>query len=127
MEDEIVSFLVAKLARDKGFKEDCWLFYDNGSTLTHSITKVSNKMKLIAAPTQSLLQRWLREKHGIYIELIVDGWGDDNCISSDNLCYRAFIYQVGQPKPGPADDLGASSYEKILEVALQDGLNLISK
>lgn len=75
--------------------------------------------------SQSVLRKWLQEKHKIYIELIIDGWKDDNCVSEEFICYRAFIWQIGKPRPKPAEDLGASNYDVILESALQSALDLI--
>ena len=50
---------------------------------------------------------WLKNKHNIVIETIVDGWVDDNCVSKKHLCFRIFVWQIGKPKPKPEDDLGA--------------------
>ena len=81
--------------------------------------------QILARPTQTALRRWLLEKHKIYIELIVDGWGNDDLITEENIGYRAFVWQIGKPRPQHNDDLGMSTYEKILELALQHSLNLI--
>jgi hypothetical protein len=60
-----------------------------------------------AAPEQWQVVEFLRLKYGIIIELLVDGWGDDNSISNEFLCYRIFIWQIGKPKPHHNDDVGA--------------------
>ena len=93
MSEEIISLETAKLAKENGFNLNSPAFYgcDNPSS--------GNSNKLIlrtwedwanfgkeesqggtliySAPTQSLLQRWLREKHNIHIEVYVNqtGWG----------------------------------------------------
>lgn len=73
--DEICTYEVCKLAKKKGFPQDvfgtcemkssCYLedgrFYKDGC-----IYPIENAY---TAPTQSLLQRWLREEKGIIIEL----------------------------------------------------------
>jgi hypothetical protein len=112
MTEQLISFETVKLAESKGFP---WL-QDRYSMSPDGVHfyKIS---------TQSLLQKWLRSK-GIHIELLVDGWGDDNCVSNE-VYYRAFVWKTGEPKPGPADDLGGSYYERILETALEYGLNLL--
>jgi len=51
MNDELVSYALAVLAKAKGFDE-----------VTDSNTTGG---QILSAPTQSLLQRWLREKKGI--------------------------------------------------------------
>lgn len=86
--DEIVTFKVAKLAKEKGFDEECGEFYCEDKSQKR-ITRIScnrhvtsfdyctNSMLedyyppheycYIAAPTQSLLQRWLRKEKGIIV------------------------------------------------------------
>lgn len=76
MTDELVKFETAKLAKEKGF--DGHTGYDHvgwhGFVYYHKdIGKLYNSANIeyfanrIAAPTQSLLQRWLREKHKIHV------------------------------------------------------------
>lgn len=43
----------------------------------------------------------------VRFELLIDGWGDDNCVSEELLCYRVFIWEIGKPKPKVYDDIGA--------------------
>ena len=69
MKDELVNFKIAKLAEDKGFDVFCENIYD--------IQEQSSKYPFgtiledcyYKRPTQSLLQRWLREKYNIQIEI----------------------------------------------------------
>ena len=70
---------------------------------------LSNDWFMCSMPEQWQVVEWLRVKHGIIIELLVDGWKDDNCVSAEFLCYRIFIWQIGKPKPHYNDDLGALS------------------
>ena len=77
MEEQLVTYEVAKLAKEKGFNEKTDKFYPIGDTEGVAIEHCDgpdyfNKYPYtIAAPTQSLLQRWLREvKH---IEVIPIG------------------------------------------------------
>lgn len=77
MEEQLVTYEVAKLAKEKGFNEKTDKFYPIGDTEGVAIEHCDgpdyfNKYPYtIAAPTQSLLQRWLRE--GNHIEVIVLG------------------------------------------------------
>ena len=57
MTDTLVSFAAAILAKEKGFNEPCSHRYNVGAT---------SELNDLLAPTQSLLQRWLREKHNIF-------------------------------------------------------------
>ncbi len=75
-----------------------------------------------AKTTQSLLQKILRDQYGIHIELRIDGWGSDDKVMDDFLCYRGFVWRVGHPRPTSNEDFGAADYEGILEVALREAL-----
>ena len=81
MKDEIVSFETAKLAKEKGFRpiED-WnptyvpgYLYDEENEIASSLTSIQeedwNIEDRYLAPTQTVLQRWLRETHGVAIEI----------------------------------------------------------
>lgn len=130
MVEELVKFETAKLAKEIGFLWETQYNYDLLKEIHHvGIQNHNSNPKKYSAPTQSLLQRWLREVHKIHIELLIDGTyksgSDENIVHDDYLCYRAFIWKVGELRPGPADDLGASDYEVILEIALRDALNMI--
>jgi hypothetical protein len=133
-EEEYIKFKTAKLASKKGFdiisrygmeaslynKDGEHTFYANYGFMYSGLSK-----GYIPAPSQSLLRKWLREKHGIHIEMIIDGWGKDTKVSKKNLCYRSYIWQIGKPKPDVNDDLGAGKFEEILEKTLVASLKLI--
>jgi hypothetical protein len=69
--EEICTYEVAKLAKEKGFNGLCYAGYDREGGLFLSNNIPNPNMKLLLtdciAPTQSLLQRWLREEKGIDI------------------------------------------------------------
>lgn len=74
--DELVTYEVAKLAKEKGFDEATYYTYEEESKQLNRMrycvkrnSRIGSIIKLIAAPTQSLLQRWLREEKGVIIEL----------------------------------------------------------
>ena len=139
MEDTRVTFETAKLAKEKGFPQETdrlEIPYYNykgefkGDISDWRIRKYirgedTSDIEFVSAPTQSLLAKWLRKEHGIYIELLIDGWSDDDCVTDDFLCYRCFIWQVGKPRPKHNEDLGAGEYEKMFEIGLQEALKLI--
>lgn len=122
MEDQLISFEIAKLAKDKGFDIVQELVYNSLNQIEkYNRTRWTLYRDYCFAPTQSLLQKWLREVHGIYIELLVDGW-------EKNLCFRLFIYQKGEPSPKPHDDYGAlDNYEEALKFGLIQALKLIKE
>ena len=77
MEEQLISFETAKLAKDKGFNEDTELFFNsfypkgtyNINGLTNYDEVTDKRDNFTSLPTQSLLQKWLREKHNIHIEI----------------------------------------------------------
>jgi len=134
---------LALLVKKKGFDKPCIAEYVNGHllnnkqecveyedtdsewrTYTNSSTNWirDTHRTVISAPFYQQVLDWLETK-GIYIELIIDGWGENTSVNTP--CYRAFIWQVGKPKPGPADDLGAGDRYAILNIAIEHALNLL--
>ena len=86
MKEELISFETAKLAKEVGFDENTGEFYTTAGKLTGVMyydPTPNNKTidtewfsvlekestAYCTAPTQSLLQRWLREKHKIHIKV----------------------------------------------------------
>jgi hypothetical protein len=81
-EKDFVTLEVAKLLREKGFKEGCIAYYDNGSSLSYigslqgcNINNILESSKYITsesifpAPTLYQAQKWLREKHNCYVQV----------------------------------------------------------
>ena len=111
-EDDLVTYETALLAREKGFDIDCgWKLrkLDDG-TFTH--TNCSDLG--VEQPTQSLLQRWLREVHGWQV----------NVDREDDYWKPVLIeFKSGNKyKTIPAISI---SYETMLEIGLQEALKLI--
>jgi hypothetical protein len=70
--DEICTYEVAKLAKEKGFDGNSRHVYNNDRRLL-GVKGVRCWHKVeCAAPTQSLLQRWLREEKGYYVYPLFD-------------------------------------------------------
>jgi len=89
MQDQLITIETAKLAKEKGFDIPTlfWYFKNNQAGLdyvlvdylgegqfgnivdpdNHNNPKMKWVLERVSAPTQSLLQRWLREKHNIYL------------------------------------------------------------
>lgn len=73
--EEIVTYEVAKLAKEKGFDENCSYVYNNDRVLLGGKgVRCWHKVEF-TAPTQSLLQRWLREEKNIHIEIVATACG----------------------------------------------------
>jgi hypothetical protein len=71
MTDQLISFETAILAKEKGFNISCSTYFrENKSTTTNSCMRLGMEgIKYYAKPTQSLLQKWLREVHNIHINI----------------------------------------------------------
>jgi len=153
MKDELISFETAKLAKEKGFDELCYSLYKNeklysgpfGTTIVNnlygirpSVSKFSNSdlkksnEQSIAAPTQSLLQRWLREVHNCVIEIELHGEEETEWkINPDNFLFEYIVNYYGNPfeftlsDDNDLCDYNFKSYEEALESALFESLKLI--
>jgi len=74
MEDQLIEFETAKLAKEKGFDESTeYKFQYNEETFGVRREKgiplsYASGCSQCSQPTQSLLQRWLREVHNIEVE-----------------------------------------------------------
>lgn len=142
MEDQLITIETAKLAKEKGFDEYA---IENHYSLTtgecYSATVISLNSSIynqdwgvngncpILAPTQSLLQRWLREKHEIIINIspyyksqkdltlvyFIAIWGAKSNQFSGEL-YNSISKKLIRAWP---------NYEEALEYALVVALNLI--
>ena len=134
--DWYVSFETAELAKEKGFDWECReIYYIDGSSETlqyfeGSVTNLdipgayfSDVAEVVyTAPTQSLLQKWLREKHGLLVSPITDSRYVDK-----------WIIELGYYRPKWPTKIVMNSfikdksdtYEQALEIGLLASLNLI--
>lgn len=129
MIEHLVSFETAKLAKEKGFnlnfptavyteEGDLWI---SQNLLNERITGKPFPKILFTAPTQSLLQKWLREVHHIFLHVVTDnekydfhGWDMIHPISINED-----IREIG------GEPCRYNSWEEALEIGLQEGLKLI--
>ena len=126
MKENIVTFQVAKLAKEKGFFQETnrlEIPYYNykgefkGDVSDWRIRKYirgedTSDIEFVSAPTQSLLAKWLREEHNIHLiaykNINIDGY--DWCyITTDG------ITNINSYK----------TYEEAYEIGLQEALKLI--
>jgi hypothetical protein len=131
MKEQLISFETAKLAKEKGLdKIRCNYIYNIGyhdlqpeMDAFESFPKdsVSGQFHLALAPTQSLLQKWLREKHKIYIDV------DSACYLEEGK-YAAQIHAHGKRhfQKNILDGFTIfKTYEEALEEGLAEALRLI--
>ena len=109
MEDTRVTFETAKLAKEKGFEFRVVWEYILG------FKEDSERDKYL--PTQSLLAKWLREKHNIIV--LVDYEGIDGY-------YYKYYYYINEVKKYNASDKNYITFEEAYEIGLQESLKLIN-
>jgi len=121
MKEELISFETAKLAKYSGFN-----IYTNGSydsigniSQTHYIFNHHNLVNSFPKPTQSLLQKWLREKHTIivYPAPVIPDCKEFGCNVYQNTGDTFIEFNT------PFHD----SWEKAFEEGLQEALKLIKQ
>ena len=118
MEDKLISFETALLAKEKGFNEPIYYFYsiDDKVIYTYkSFLRVSDEEIKVEAPTQSLLQKWLRDTHGVHLWVVP--------IFCDEVLDRFEVYS--NTVHCLAIPNRFSSYEEALEEGLLKVLKLI--
>ncbi len=159
MQEELISFETAKLAKEKGFDILTHSYYfEDGEFREHSLkgtngyygeeyefnlsefnenwndkwltkktgdrcfgcSKQQGYLETFSAPTQSLLQKWLREVHDIHIKLeyFIDNTWDGI------LIYQDAPYEWDD-NTAPVEAENCKTYEEALEICLQEALKLI--
>ena len=136
MQEQLISFETAKLAKEKGLEQHpTKLFYpyynykgEFKGDVKDYLKKYLNEedatnFENIFAPTQSLLQKWLMEKYRIFININYDG-NDEvfrlEIIKQNNDRSRKVFYLKEENII-----MMFHSYEDALEISLQEGLKLI--
>ena len=131
MEEQLVTFEVARLAKEKGCKldlysDDEWHYIDEEGDLfwcNHDPRSSYPNAERVVKCSQSLLQRWLREEHSLYVMLE----------ETETLSLKSgigFYYKIIKVKDREHLRLDYSmyfykTYEEALEAGLKEGLRLI--
>lgn len=145
MKDQLISLETAKLAKEKEFNIPCIFFYVlnhkpgdkfilignvgdiqqiGGEMIEEDHNNSSYLLTRYSAPTQSLLQRWLREVHGFHVSpelLYMDSNGGEVVefyASIESMPIIQWIYESTEH---------FRTYEEALEEGLIKALNLIEK
>jgi hypothetical protein len=135
MEDQLITFDTAKLAKEKGFdwqtnmvyKQE--LLYTRDNIIKNSAFK-NSKVYRATAPTQSLLQKWLREIHGIDVNPICNYHYKKGrqyhlgivFINNENEVDTIIIKETD--KSLDTINRHYNTFEEALEEGLQEGLKL---
>ena len=132
MQEELISFETAKLAKKKGFELNKYLSIDDENPRNlNSNFNPRNYQPWYFDLTQSLLQKWLREVHGIYVNS-----DHDLNPKGDGILYHTNWGYINAPTAGPrntwyrtgggySENEEFKTYEEALEVGLQEALKLI--
>jgi hypothetical protein len=132
--DVLIGLETAKLAKEKGFDTVSPHYYfkdgSEGNNIQQLLYKSSEFDDIYVVSTQSVLQKWLREKHGvqIYVEGVV---ADEVKKGYDYFVYRTFeehCEQMLEKLSKSDEELEAErseTYEDALEIALVKGLKMI--
>ena len=125
-QETLINFETAKLAKEKGFN-----IYQNhqygqsGAIYYYSLYQCKLFGDVYYAPSQSLLQKWLRDKCKLHIEIQL---GKDDY----QIFYNYRIDKIEFVKNYVTDYLslneihnGVSNYEECLEMGLQNALKLL--
>lgn len=119
MEDELITFETAKLAKDKGFEVSVLSIFNYFTSTGGRLYNVKFPDKTyFVRPTQSLLQKWLREVHKVDFTLYLDNGGytvEWSFLGKNN--------KWDPKKQGAKEDF--KTYEEALEAGLQEALKLI--
>ncbi len=118
MEEELITLDTAKLAKEKGFDLVIHYFFEqeyfNEGYIAHGPRRVSrnwndlNMRDTISRPKQSLLQKWLRDVHNIFIGVDVN-----------------YIYKIYKDDELVKEGILYRNYEASLEKGLKSALSLI--
>ena len=137
MEDTLVSFEVAKLLKEKGFNESYNYAYvkekkkpqelinNYNYTYYRNLIKQNPKhlelKEVFISPTQSLVQKWLREVHNIYVTC--SPYMDEEL--DNQTLWENEIVDVKDDWNTFSDYTFYHSYEESLEAGILEALKLI--
>jgi hypothetical protein len=115
IEEQYVSFEVAKLLKEKGFDVSCYGRYSVRSKEFHlDTTKPCNNggISQYSAPTQQMAMAWLREIHNIHIDI---------CSIWDNThwLYQVFVVTPRTARNSYVDKTLYTSYEQAAEAGIK--------
>ena len=117
MEDTLITFETAKLAKEKGFDiktKYSWYVPDNSKPIIEK--HKPDGLYYLSCPTQSLLAKWLREEHNIIVLVDYEG--------IDGYYYKFYSYKEGN-KNYDASYKNYNTYEEALEAGLYQALLLL--
>lgn len=119
MQEELITFETAKLAKEKGFNDIISGYYNSEGILQKHFGLIEAFCK---APTQSLLQRWLREIYNIDCLPMLNMNNEYSCHIYKN---KISINKDRDIFKGEAITPNGIDFHKVFEEGLQESLKLI--
>ena len=127
LEEKLISFETAILAKEKGFELNsiCYYqLYSEGQLRYKLFTEEDenggyvneDSLNRIAVVTQTLLQKWLREVHEISIKI-------DDYYTNSRVRFDYNVCELGSQEDNPVGIF--ETYEEALEIGLQEALKQI--
>ena len=123
MEETRITFETAKLSKEKGFNlSTSYVFEDGKEKFLGGVQRKNFTYEnVITRPTQSLLQKWLREVHKIAIDI-----NTHYNTSKNTLSYGVVGFLMKHNHySGGFSKREFTTYEEALEIGLQEALKLI--
>lgn len=131
IEEQLISFETAKLAKELGFNYLCRNHYISEEDIRMSYLELNHNKSnsIISRPTQSLLQKWLREVHKLHIEVeLTDNsggfWFTWSIVNSNK---RESCSETFDQATTTYDYVQHGTYEEALESGLLNGLRWVKK
>lgn len=138
MKEQIISFETAQIAKEKGFEQNPYKVeycygptYTDGSNINLRNSLYNPESNICTAPSQSALQRWLREIHQIETRI----WAE-HYPNGTNWCCQALQWDLTLDfktsdliKNGTfafGDNGEFKTYEESLEFILQEAVKMIA-
>ena len=121
MKEQLISIETAKLAKEKGLNISVSSYFSEdgfGLRERQPLLNYNDRIITISAPTQSLLQKWLREEHKLHLDM----WYNFFTCRWRN---EAIINIITQENYDFLDEKEYDTYEEALEVGLEQALKLI--
>lgn len=143
MEEEYILRDTAQLAKSKGFNEWCDAWYCNsnleirgrGDIINERMTNTKLESlsgldeEYVTAPSQSLLAKWLREAHNMFIYIDMRKYTaryKDGKVNIYALYYYKIVNNINTEVIVESTNMEDSfSYETVYELGLQKALTLI--
>lgn len=123
MTEELVTLETAKMLRKKGFNEYCKNVIDINNIPRETLYRINDDLpkQCFSQPTQSIVQKWLREVKNLHIEIYRNACGYGYIIVKANNG----TWMEDDDAKGPNVGGNWDTYEEALEEGLQEALKLI--